>query len=129
MTDLRVLLVEDDPLIRMSTEDQLADCGCQVVAVRDGEQALAALARQQFDVLFSDARLPSMSGLELIAKAQQGWPALGVILASGYGDFAGVLPADSQVVTLPKPYSQEGIRAALARAMRGVDPTLPKEQL
>jgi len=115
---LRVLLVEDDPLIRMSTEDQLTDCGCQVVAVRDGEQALLALGRQEFDVLFSDQRLPAMSGLELIGQARRRWPALGVVLASGYGDLAGTLPSHGRLVSLPKPYTLDGIRRALARAMR-----------
>jgi CheY-like chemotaxis protein len=119
LRNLRVLLVEDDPLIRMSTEDQLIDCGCQVVAVRDGEQALLALGRASFDVLFSDQRLPAMSGLELIGQARRQWPGLGVVLASGYGDLSGTLPADARLVSLPKPYTQDGIRRALARAMQG----------
>ena len=118
LRNLRVLLVEDDPLIRMSTEDQLIDCGCKVVAVRDGEQALLALGREAFDVLFSDQRLPAMSGLELIGQARRQWPALGGVLASGYGDFAGTLPGQGRMVSLPKPYTQDGIRRALARAMQ-----------
>lgn len=119
MKSLRVLLVEDDPLIRMSTEDQLAECGCDVVAVRDGERALAALQSAAFDLLFTDARLPGMSGTELIERSLATWPTVRVILASGYSDLSRSLslPAGERVVTLPKPYSDECIRRALAEAM------------
>jgi CheY-like chemotaxis protein len=117
MKGLRVLLVEDDPLIRLSTEDQLTDCGCEVVAVRDGERALAALQAGAFDLLFSDARLPGMSGPELIGRSLAQWPGLRVVLASGYSDLSAALPPGVRVVTLPKPYSDDGIRRALADAM------------
>lgn len=112
-----MLLVEDDPLIRFATEVLLAGCGCRVVAVGDGDQALAALAGQTFDLLFVDAQLPTMSGLELIRRARAAWPALRVILASGYRDL--LLegdPAMAGVVLLPKPYSTEAVQRVLMPA-------------
>lgn len=112
-----MLLVEDDPLIRFATEVLLAGCGCRVVAVGDGDQALVALAGQTFDLLFVDAQLPTMSGLELIRRARAAWPALRVILASGYRDL--LLegdPAMVGVVLLPKPYSTEAVQRVLMPA-------------
>lgn len=117
MKDLRVLLVEDDPLIRMAAEDQLADCGCQVHGVRDAEQALEALRSQSFDLLFTDARLPGLSGPQLIVQALAEWPGLRVVLASGYGDLGALGLGAGKVITLPKPYTQDGITRALSEAM------------
>ncbi len=112
-----MLLVEDDPLIRLATEALLAGCGCRVVAVGDGDQALAALAGQSFDLLFVDAQLPTISGLELIRLVRAESPALRVVLASGYCDLplAGD-PAMVDVVLLPKPYSTEAVQRVLSPA-------------
>ena len=64
----RVLLVEDEVVLRMSTTDMLERLGCFVAGVGSGEQALELLARGgSFDLLLTDLGLPGMSGEELAA--------------------------------------------------------------
>ncbi|MCQ4159780.1 response regulator [Roseomonas sp. GC11] len=111
----RVLLVEDDPLVLMDSEDLLAHLGCQVVTARDARGALLALERGRFDLLFTDIGLPGVSGLDLAQQACARWPRLGVIFASGYGgaEEAAALP---RAQFLTKPYGLRELEAALRRA-------------
>lgn len=57
----RVLLVEDNALIRMSTVDMLVDLGCEVLEAGSAEDALPILERGEIDILITDLRLPGMS--------------------------------------------------------------------
>src|SRR5262249_35618214 len=82
----RVLLVEDEVVLRMSTTDMLEQLGCYVAGVGTGEQALDLLARDgSFNLLVTDLGLPGMSGEELAAQVRRIYPRLPVVIASGYG--------------------------------------------
>ncbi|MGQ9371360.1 response regulator [Azospirillum sp. ST 5-10] len=110
----RVLLVEDEVLIRLTTVDMLKALGHTVTAVADAEAALRALAGAPFDVLFTDVGLPGRSGLELVREALPTAPGLRVIIATGYaGDIRlGHGEADLDAVLLPKPYTLSDIDRA-----------------
>ncbi|PHK95956.1 hybrid sensor histidine kinase/response regulator [Pseudoroseomonas rhizosphaerae] len=113
---IRVLLVEDDPLILMDSEDMLSALGFQVVGAGDGRAALRLLERQEFDVLLTDIGLPGLSGPELARQALERWPGLRVIFASGFGgqQEAEVLPG---AMFLNKPYGMRDLEAAIHRAV------------
>ena len=82
----RVLFVEDEVVLRMSTVDMLERLGCVVAAVGSGEQALEILGKgRDFDLLLTDLGLPGMTGEQLAAEVQRRFPNLPVIIASGYG--------------------------------------------
>ncbi len=118
---LRVLLVEDDALIRLSTVDMLENLGHSVEEAGDAPAALERLDKGVFDVLVTDVKLPGMSGEDLAASAAQRRPGLGVVFATGYqmapnaGRHAGLQGA----VVLQKPYDERSIGSALKKAMAG----------
>jgi PAS domain S-box-containing protein len=72
----RVLLVEDEAPLREIGCEVLEAEGCQVVAVGNGQEALAHLAREFFDVVVSDVKMPGLSGLEVYRRACALHPAL-----------------------------------------------------
>jgi signal transduction histidine kinase/DNA-binding response OmpR family regulator len=117
-TDLprRILLVEDEVVLRMSVSDMLVRLGCSVAGVGSAEQALDLLTRDgSFDLLLTDLGLPGMSGEELAAEVHRRFPRLPVVIASGYGRPDG--QADSrQFIT--KPYSAIDLKQALNHAAR-----------
>jgi PAS domain S-box-containing protein len=116
----RVLLVEDEVLLRMSTTDMLEQMGCFVSGVGSGEQALELLAHGgAFDLLLTDLGLPGMSGEELASEVRRQFPGLPVVIASGYGRTGaqGSLPADS-LQFISKPYSAVDLQQALDHAAR-----------
>jgi two-component system nitrogen regulation response regulator NtrX len=71
MKRVRILVVDDEPGIRQSLCGVLEDEGYQAEAVDSGEACLDALARQAYDLLFLDIWLPSMDGLEVLARIQE----------------------------------------------------------
>jgi CheY-like chemotaxis protein len=117
----RVLLVEDEVVLRMSTADMLEQLGCFVAGVGSGEQALELLARGgSFDLLLTDLGLPGISGEELAARVRGQFPKLPVVIASGYGR-SGVQGEGLQFIS--KPYSSVDLQQALDHAGRTAAPS------
>ncbi len=114
----RILLVEDEVLLRMSTTDMLERLGCSVAGVGSGEAALELLAREGgYDLLVTDVGLPGMSGEELAVKVRAQYPSLPVVIASGYGR-PGLQGEDIQFIS--KPYSSVDLQQALDHNARRV---------
>ncbi|WP_240791185.1 ATP-binding protein [Roseomonas sp. AR75] len=113
----RVLLVDDDRLVLASTAAMLEDIGHAVVEADSGPAALTKLEGQQVDLVLADYGMPGMTGIALAAEIRRRWPALPVILATGYGELPAGAPSD--LATLSKPFSQQALGAAIAAALRG----------
>lgn len=82
----RVLVVEDNIEVGTFATQALEELGYQATWAVNAEQALKCLtdAAEDFDVVFSDVMMPGMNGLELAKEIQQLWPALPIVLTSGY---------------------------------------------
>jgi PAS domain S-box-containing protein len=113
-----VLLVEDEPLVRMYGSEALAELGYRVLEASDGHEALLVLGEHpEITLLFTDVGLPGgFNGRRLAEEARARVPSLKILFATGYAKDAivhnGVL--DSGVELLEKPYTIE----ALARKLR-----------
>jgi hypothetical protein len=81
-----VLVVEDEPDVRDVTTQMLTRSGYHVIAVADGTEAIARLARleEPIDVLVTDIVMPQMSGIELADQVMDAFPHVGVVLLSGF---------------------------------------------
>ncbi|MFN7951994.1 MAG: PAS domain-containing protein [bacterium] len=114
----QILLVEDEDAVRLLAARGLSSFGYQVQAARNGDEALALLARDdlQFAMLVTDVVMPGLDGRELADAARRGHPSLRVLFTSGYTDDAvlrrGVV--QSEVSFLQKPYTT----TSLARKIR-----------
>jgi CheY-like chemotaxis protein len=117
---LRVLLVEDQPEVRETSQQMLELLGCRVEAVPSAEAAAAALRSHAFEVLMTDISLPGRSGIELAKEAAGLQPGLKVVLSSGYTqppvDAAAL--RDLAVWNLPKPYGLLELEALLGELKR-----------
>ena len=83
---LRVLVVDDEPLISWSLAETLTECGDVVTKAATGAGTIRALAaaRQPVDVVLLDYKLPDVHNLSLLATVRSLWPASRVILMSAY---------------------------------------------
>jgi CheY-like chemotaxis protein len=82
-----VLVVDDEPLVRMTAADELDDAGFQVLEAANADEALRVLEERadQVQVLFTDVNMPgSMDGLALAEKVYQRWPHVLLLISSGY---------------------------------------------
>jgi len=117
----RILLVEDDDLVRTHVEAQLQALGYHVLSVADGPSALAALHQEQsFDLLFTDVVMSGgISGPALAQQATRLRPGLPVLFTSGYTENTiihhGGLDAD--VHLLQKPYRRQDLAAMVRRVL------------
>ncbi|MEH3087662.1 MAG: response regulator [Xylophilus ampelinus] len=107
-----VLLVEDDPLIRVTSATMLADAGYLVVEAASAEDARALAARHRPAVVVTDINLPGASGTELAAALRADMPDLAVVFASGD---AAPLPRGELTgsLILSKPYDADALVAAV----------------
>ena len=81
----RILLADDEEVIRETVRDVLAGYGCTVRTAADGGTAVDLLANEHFDLVLSDIRMPVKSGYEVFAAAKQADPRTPVILTTGFG--------------------------------------------
>ena len=116
---MNILLVEDSDEVSCITVEYLHELGHQVVAVVDAEKAIAQLKHTPFDAVMTDIRLPGMSGIDLAKTLVKEYPAMPVVIASGYGALnvelllGGKLPT---VFMLPKPYDLPALEQTLSEA-------------
>ena len=117
---VRILVVDDDPLVAMSTVDMLTDLGHSVVEANSGDRALKILdAGQNFDVMVTDQAMPGMTGIELANRVRLMRPNLPVLLVTGYAD----VPACNQarLPRLSKPYTQAQLQLAIEELLGAAD--------
>jgi signal transduction histidine kinase len=112
-SSLKVLVVDDDPLISSSTAAMLEDLGHVVTEASSATRALEILRTDsKIDLIVTDHAMPHMTGLELAGIINQEWPWIPVILASGYAD---LLSTDNvQLPRLAKPYHQAELASCIA---------------
>jgi|RhiMethySRZTD1v2_1073278.scaffolds.fasta_scaffold159695_2 CheY-like chemotaxis protein len=86
MTTLRkVLIVDDDPVVTKSFDRVLSTKGYAVVTARNGEEALRKIAAEEYDVVYTDIRMPGMDGIEVAEQIKNRRPWLPVVIVTGYG--------------------------------------------
>lgn len=110
----RILLVDDDVLIAMSSADMLMDLGHDVVEAHSGKEALEQLGDGSgFDLLITDYSMPGMTGADLTVAVRHVVPKLPILIASGYAELPPGVELD--VARLGKPYTQEQLARELDR--------------
>jgi PAS domain S-box-containing protein len=117
----RVLVVEDDSEVRVTTVEQLKTLGYEVNCAGDGAAALAAIkaASEPYDLLLTDVMMPRLNGKALADEVALRWPKTKVVFMSGYaGDsivHEGVVAAG--VLLLSKPFAKSELSQMVRRAL------------
>jgi len=107
----KVLVVDDDPVVRKSFDRVLSNKGYAVITAESGEEALRKLDEERYDIVYSDVRMPGMSGLEVAENVKARRPWTPVVIITGYGTEAAEARAKAAGVSsfLHKPLSPEMI--------------------
>lgn len=107
----KVLVVDDDPVVGKSFSRVLSGKGYAVITAADGEEALNKLATEDYDVVYTDIKMPGMSGLEVAERVKAKRPWTPVVIITGYGTAEHEARAKAAGVSgfLHKPLSPEMI--------------------
>lgn len=80
----KILVVDDEEVVRLSFARSLAGEHCNVEMVSSGQDALQAMGQRSFDVVLLDLMMPGMSGMTVLKTIKQKWPESEVIIITGY---------------------------------------------
>jgi CheY-like chemotaxis protein len=122
----RVLVVDDDPVVQRSFDRVLSGKGYAVISAANAAEALVKLAREEYDAVYTDIRMPGIDGLQLARRLKAKRPWLPVVIVTGYGSDASESEAKSIGVSgfLHKPLSPEMIEASAGDLLRARLPEL-----
>ena len=118
---MKVLIADDDRLVRTMVRDLLAELGHAVVEAANGAEALTACEREGPDLLILDLLMPRLSGLDALhALRARGVSAPAVLLSAiSRGSVRALNGAEAVDVLLEKPVTRQSLARAIGRATRG----------
>lgn len=121
----RILLAEDDDNLRPFLARSLENAGHEVLAFRDGEDAIPVLDTGEIDILVSDLVMPGINGIELARLAKDKAPDLPVIFITGFSAVAveALETVDGVNKILSKPFHLNSLVEAVNRALAEVAPS------
>ncbi|HEY2066998.1 MAG TPA: PAS domain S-box protein, partial [Gemmatimonadaceae bacterium] len=121
VTPRRVLLVDDEPRVRVQARRLLERSGYVVFDAADGadaEQEFEA-RRGEVDVVVTDVVMPGVGGVELVARLRRRDPSVAVVFVSGFTAENRQLPLDDRTLFVPKPYTVASLCEAIEAAVAG----------
>lgn len=114
----RVLVADDEARVRELLERIIGVADYEVESVPDGVAAVARLREAPFDLVVTDLRMPGMGGLELAREAKRLWPAIKIVVITGYPSQSSAIDAINIGVDgyLTKPFRAADLLMAAARS-------------
>ncbi len=131
----RILVVEDEEIVRDSLRDWLSDAGYHVETVEDGEKALITLNNKEFNLIIVDLRLPGNNGLEVLRQAKAIREELKGIVITAYPSVQSAVEVmrEGAVDYIVKPYNlnvlEESIQKALGPIQAEIKPKKDEDKI
>jgi two-component system KDP operon response regulator KdpE len=122
----RILVVEDDPILRRLNTTLLIEAGYEVDTAEDGAVAWDTIQLKTFDLLITDNSMPNVTGIELIKKVRAAGIALPIIMATALlpKDVFSQFPCLQPTATMIKPYTLEGLLRTVENVLCGTAPVV-----
>lgn len=83
----KILVVEDEKALSLLYKEELTQEGYKVTAVLDAEAALEALAKERFDLIITDIRMPGKNGIDLVTRVLSRQPDIPIIINTAYQSY------------------------------------------
>ena len=125
-TKLQVLVIDDDEVVGRSFDRVLSDKGYDVSTALSGEEALHTMDEEEFDVVFTDIKMPGIDGLEVTERIKARCPWTPVVVITGYGTDANEAKANVLGASgfVRKPLTPEIIESITLKAVNESDAKL-----
>ena len=125
-----ILVIDDDPLVRLIGSQMLTQAGYRVSVAEDGDDGIKQIAARPFDLVVTDLIMPNKEGVETIREIKERWPETPVIAISSGGqlDVGFYLPlakAMGAAAVLQKPLRTETCLPLVEETLAQVEPPAP----
>jgi len=119
-TNVKILIADDDRLVRTLLADVLAGLGHEVVSAADGTEAVELCFRERPDAVILDFLMPRLSGIDALARMRQGGRRVPAVLLTAISgpSVRDATGSDAPDVILEKPFDARAVARALERALR-----------
>ena len=117
--EYHILVVDDEDIVQSLVRDALEDEGHVVYTCSSGEDAVHILQNEPIELLITDIRMPGMDGTQLVERAREMNPAIGVVFMTGYASLTSAKDAIKQGALdyIMKPFELSEIRQAVSNAI------------
>ena len=119
MPPARILVVDDEEIVRLSCQRVLTEEGYEVQTRLSGPEALRLLAEELFDVAIVDLKMPGMDGIEVLQAIKRDYPHIPVIMITGYATVESAVEAmkSGAFDYLPKPFTPDEVAVVVKKAL------------
>jgi len=119
MAVTRVLVIDDEGLMRDFVQEALSRAGYDVVTASNGEEGLRTVDKSQFHVVVTDLKMPGMDGLEVLKEIQERDPAVSVIVMTAYATVETAVQAlkGGAADYIMKPFTPDEIEVVVEKAI------------
>ncbi|MCX8070393.1 MAG: sigma-54 dependent transcriptional regulator [Thermodesulfovibrionales bacterium] len=115
----QILIVEDDPIMRLGMEHFLRSRGYEIMTCSDGNEAIEILEKMSFDIIISDLKMPYYDGFEILKRSKNIQPHAYFIIITAYADIKDAVEAIRQGAFdyIAKPFSNEELLIAIEKCL------------
>jgi len=111
---MKILVVDDDPIIRKLLLEVLTNDGHQVTVAKNGLEGLNLARRQPFQLVFMDVHMPKMNGLEALISIRNLYPEMAVAMMDSYPDqLVRQAVSEGALTCMHKPFDLNEIREVI----------------
>lgn len=116
----KILVVDDEESVRRLLKQMLEDCGYSVATAVDGQEALYKLSFEEAMVVLLDIKMPKLSGIEVLKKLSDQWPAFCVIMVTGDADLSTAIDTLKLGAYdyITKPFDQNDVKEKVQKAIQ-----------
>jgi DNA-binding NtrC family response regulator len=119
MSKGRILVVDDEDIVRTSCSRTLSPEGYEVRLAKNGVEGLKMASEERFDLVLTDLKMPDMDGIEVLRIIREKWPETAVIIVTGYQTVDTAVKAIKLGAYdyIEKPFTPDALISAVAEAM------------
>jgi two-component system response regulator FlrC len=119
-----ILIVDDEPSMRMALSESLISCGYSVDTAIDGQDALIKLSKNNFKLVITDLRMPKLGGMEVLKSIKRDSPGTHVIVITAYGTINTAIEAMKEGASefIMKPFSLEDLEGVVQAVLHTSGP-------
>ena len=121
MSTGKILVVDDEDIVRTSCSRTLVPEGYDVRLAKNGVEGLQMAAEERFDLVLTDLKMPDMDGIDVLRNIKEKWPETHVIIVTGYQTVDTAVKAIKLGASnyIEKPFTPDALLSAVTEALAG----------